>query len=257
MRESFLPWPISSVLALLVLMGTTASAQTNEPGIPWERDIGPLEVVCLVNETHAFATVTLFLEGQFVGQEVLTPQNERFTFHVIAGEHSAQGHIQLLIQEQPSLSRLKASIQAMQGSDPPTEFQGALGTWFWPDSLIYFEDLFVISTELFAQTTVRGIDRQFATVLLLAGSLPLDSYGMTSTAPTAVVMTDLEIGDVKVFQGTQFSFRQATAFQTGQVFMKGEFQSTNIPPTPIAAIIATWPYFQNPSSDDVKDIRDD
>lgn len=215
--------------------------QTIALGTLQEREFGPLSVSTVVSQTHSQVTVSLSLDGQSVGRQTLDTDHLNYSFDVQSGGSKAKGTLSLAIEKSPLYSALKGGLTAQQGRGPPVAFNGDVESWQWPDTLIYSEKTFIIAAGLSAVTTVRSFERSYASVTLLSSTLPLGQLTMTPTAPTAVLMTNLQLGDVIVFKGTTFHLTPPQGSSSGQMFMQGEFQANNIPRTSIAQVIASWP----------------
>lgn len=213
--------------------------QAVEPDGSQSRSIGPLTIEIDINQTHAQVKIALMLSGTSVGRRVLDSEAAAWTFDTQSGAASASGVLKLEPQQTPQLSYVSADIKTRDG-ETETPFKGDVATWLWSDSLIYVEKRMDISSELNAVTTVRGFQRNMATVELYAVSQLLQQYSMTPTSPTSETMMNLQLGSVIVYKGATFKLTPPTSIQPGQVFMSGEFESTNIPKTSISQAIAIW-----------------
>lgn len=231
-----------ALLLLLLAAGAAVRAQTVAPGKSVRRELGALAINCALDERLARVVVTVMLEGQMVGQSALTHDARKYRFNVKANGTSARGELRLQMSAPPQLSAVEAVILMRKGASPLAPFRGSLATWLAPEDLVYVERTFFLSSELKAQTTVRGPTKSNVTVDLYAGSTLLYSVTMTQASPVAQIPQELILGDVRLAAGAKFFLTIPTELQQGQLLMQGQFQSRNIPPTSISANIAMWPW---------------
>ncbi len=233
---------VSVVLALVcsIWPGETGAA-TISPGQSIRRDIGPIGITTAVDQTYARVTVTVMLDGQIVGEQVLSPDFTEYPINAVVGRDSVRGVLRLRLLPTPQLSSVDADLVAVVSGGEVSVFSGSLTSWAFSEQVIYAEETFWLSPELMAVTVVRGSSRANVSVTLLAGTETIYTLSVNQASPVALIADSLILGDVRVASGARCTLTIPTSLQRGMLLLEAVFQSRNIPPTQFSAAIATWP----------------
>lgn len=148
----------------------------------------------------------------------------------------------------------KIRTQATSAHDSAWTYHGVVAAWLThnanPNTPIDGLDsiplalmdsmVFPLTPILRVVTLPKGAALNCASVSIYSGPVLMYTVTLTQSAPFVTVDSALVLGEVKIAGGMQLTLRIPSNDEPGSVQLNAVFSSTDIPPTPINTMIATW-----------------
>jgi hypothetical protein len=246
------------VLILCFWMGCLPlQAQLSERGTLLSRNMGPATLGYRIDSTGTGVICSFRWKDSLVGLTHLNRYEMQRTLRfgnkqesgtcifslILPGRGSDLGQLVMRVQENP-----------VSKQDTPWRYFGVVTSWHMLkgdlgsikqdsnsnpikllDSVVY-----PLTPILRVVTKPKGIFRNSASVTIYSGSMLLYTVLLTQASPFVTNVSDIILGEVKIDSGMQLTLRIPSYDEPGSIQLKATYQSIDIPPTPINAMIATW-----------------
>jgi hypothetical protein len=235
---------LAYVLAL-VLAAAPLFAADIQPGMSADRDFGPVTLVISVDRNLAQAGINVRIGGQDLAQRVLTPSANTMALDLVNGAAAIRGSLAATFTYPKHRAVIIGDFKVTSGGRD-TPFRGEIVGWLSPDSLILKRQRTPLTPELLAQTDVLLDESQSVEVRLITGTQVMHSFTVSQGANDAILLEGITVGTVTIQPGLSLHLQPAEPTQSGEIFLKGAFASSNLPVVKYAGAIANWSYVAPP-----------
>jgi hypothetical protein len=207
-----------------------------------QRSFGPASFWISVDARIAKAEVEVYLQGQMVARETLTPEAATAQLNLLNGAAGVEGSLAVEFNGPGKRSVLLGDfvVKAGAGSTP---YRGEIVNWIDPEKWLLKSEERWITPEIRAVADVSMGRDEAVEISFYAGDQIINTVTLSQGANDAVVTKGFQVGTVQIDAGLTLHLQPATPQQRGEVILDGNFSSSNLPHVHYAGAIVAWSYF--------------
>jgi len=176
-----------------------------------------------------------------VARHILTPDSQTVKVELLNGNAGLRGSFAVHFSYPEKRSFLAGDFIVRQGA-VRTPFRGQVVDWLAPDHLLQKSEERWITPELRVVSDVSLSMDQAVVVQFYAGPLIINTLTLSQGANDATVTSGFHVATVQIKPGMTLHLQPATPLQDGQIYIDGDFSSSNLPDVHYAGAIVVWHY---------------
>lgn len=183
------------------------------------------------------------LGERVVGGRKLNPADDTLPLHFESGGAAIEGSIAARFGYAAQASSLQGDFTVRDG-DGEIPFQGELAAWAWNVPVVSRYSTVWLTPELNADIKLMLAQDQSVAIRFMTAGQTILNVTLSQGANEVRVKQSYYVGTVKIRRGMALRLQPATPLQTGEVFLRGVFSSTNHPRVRYQGALVSWQYAQ-------------